>query len=52
MLNPICEAGQTYRVVWERDDGGTVAVQEWTVLRDPNLPAGSPSDGDGIPDWC
>jgi FlaG/FlaF family flagellin (archaellin) len=53
-LNPICTAGQTYWVVWEDDDGSTVAVQEWTVPRDPALPAGSPSDddGDGIPNWC
>jgi flagellin-like protein len=54
VLNPICEAGQTYWVVWERDDGGTVAVQKWTVPRDPNVPPdpSHDSDGDGIPDWC
>jgi flagellin-like protein len=53
-LDPICEEGQTYRVVIERDDGTTAVVEEWTVPGPPALPAGSASDsdGDGIPDWC
>ena len=53
-LRPICEAGQTYRVVYVADDGGTRSVNEWTVPEPPALPPGSSSDsdGDGIPDWC
>lgn len=53
-LDPICEEGDTYRVVLRRDDGATDTVTEWTAPRNPDLPAGSSSDtdGDGIPDWC
>ena len=53
-LDPICEAGQTYYVVLQNDEGRTIVVNEWTAPTDPDLPAGSPSDadGDGIPDWC
>jgi hypothetical protein len=41
-------------VIWEDDDGGTVAVQKWTVPRDPSVPPGPPhdDDSDGIPNWC
>ncbi|MFC5368495.1 type IV pilin [Salinirubrum litoreum] len=54
VLNPICDAGQTYWIIWEDDDGDALTVQKWTVPRDPRLPPGSPSDsdGDGIPNWC
>jgi len=53
-LEPICEAGQTYVVVLQDDDGHSLIVDEWEVPSDPDLPAGSSadSDGDGIPDWC
>lgn len=53
-LDPICEEGQTYRVVLERDEGVSAIIYDWTVPGPPDLPAGSPSDGDGdgIPDWC
>lgn len=52
-LDPICEQGDTYRVVLRRDDGTTKSVYEWTAPTDPNIPAGSSdSNGDGIPDWC
>lgn len=54
VLEPICEAGQTYVVVLEDDDGHSLIVNEWEVPSDPDLPPGSSSDsdGDGIPDWC
>lgn len=54
VLDPICEAGQTYYVILRNDDGETLIFNEWTVPWDPELPAGSASDtdGDGIPDWC
>lgn len=53
-LDPICEEGDSYRVVLRRDDGTSHTVTEWTAPRDPNLPSGSSSDndGDGIPNWC
>jgi flagellin-like protein len=52
-LDPICEAGDTYRVTVQ--NGGTSSTAtEWTAPQDPDLPSGSPSDddGDGIPNWC
>ncbi|MEF8775175.1 MAG: type IV pilin N-terminal domain-containing protein [Haloarculaceae archaeon] len=54
VLDPICEEGQAYTVVYQPGDGSTSTLEEWTVPRDPELPSGSPSDtdGDGIPDWC
>ena len=53
-LDPICEAGDSYRIVVENDEGERLLVQEWSAPAPPNLPPGSPSDtdGDGIPDWC
>jgi flagellin-like protein len=53
-LDPICSEGDSYFVILRNDDGETVIFNEWTAPRDPDLPAGSPSDsdGDGIPDWC
>ena len=53
-LDPICDEGDTYRVILENDEGETLVVQEWSAPAPPDLPAGSPSDsdGDGIPDWC
>lgn len=53
-LDPICEKGDTYRIVLQNDDGDDLAIQEWSAPSPPDLPPGSPSDsdGDGIPDWC
>lgn len=53
-LRPICEAGQTYRIVFTNDAGETLVVNEWTAPSLPALPPSSPhdSDDDGIPDWC
>jgi flagellin-like protein len=53
-LDPICEAGQTYWVVLQDDDGEALVVNSWEAPTDPQLPASSSSDsnGDGIPDWC
>jgi flagellin-like protein len=53
-LDPICKAGDSYRIILKRDDGSTAIINEWTAPKPPDLPAGSPSDadGDGIPDWC
>lgn len=54
VLDPICEEGQTYRVIVQNDDGSSLIISEWAVPTPPDLPPGSPSDsdGDGIPDWC
>jgi flagellin-like protein len=53
-LDPVCDAGQEYRVIVRNDEGETLLVDEYEVPAPPDLPAGSPSDGDGdgIPDWC
>ena len=53
-LDLICEAGDSYRITVENDEGERLLVQKWSAPTDPDLPAGSPSDsdGDGIPDWC
>jgi flagellin-like protein len=53
-LAPVCEAGDTYRIILKNDQGRTLIVNEWTAPSDPQLPASSPhdSDNDGIPDWC
>ena len=52
-LDPICEAGQTYRIIYTRDDGTTAMVDEWTVPVSPDLPAESThNSGDGTPTWC
>jgi len=53
VLDPICEAGDTYRIVLKSDDGETLIVNEWEAPTDPQLPSGHPSNrGDGIPTWC
>lgn len=54
VIDPLCEHGQTYTIVYQPGDGSTSVVEKWTAPRDPDLPSGSPSDadGDGIPDWC
>jgi hypothetical protein len=53
-LDPICEKGDTYWVIFQDDEGRTLSVNKWTAPVAPDLPPGSPSDGDGdgIPDWC
>lgn len=54
VLDPICEAGDGYRIVLETDEGEALLVNEWEAPTDPQLPpdASSDADGDGIPDWC
>jgi hypothetical protein len=39
-LDPVCEAGQTYYVVVERQDGTTAILREVTVPRDPTATSG------------
>jgi len=53
-LDPICEAGDTYRFVVLNDAGNQLTMYEWSAPSPPDLPAGSPSDddGDGVPNWC
>lgn len=53
-LQPICEQGDSYWIIWEDDDGDALVVNKWTAPSDPNLPSGSSfdDDGDGIPNWC
>jgi flagellin-like protein len=53
-LQPICEKGDSYWIIWEADDGDELVVNKWTAPSDPNLPPSSSSDddGDGIPNWC
>lgn len=53
-LDPICEEGDTYRVVVRNGDTNSNTITEWTAPRDPDLPSGSSfdDDGDGIPNWC
>ncbi|WP_276273502.1 type IV pilin N-terminal domain-containing protein [Haloarcula litorea] len=53
-LDPICEAGQTYRIIVTDGDGRTLLLNEWTAPTDPQLPPSSShdDDGDGIPNWC
>lgn len=54
VLDPICEAGDTYTIILERDQGDSYVVNEWVAPEDPNLPPTSThdDDGDGIPNWC
>jgi len=54
VLQPICEQGDSYWIIWQNDDGDDLVVNKWTAPSDPNLPPGSSfdDDGDGIPDWC
>ncbi|MFB6210997.1 MAG: type IV pilin N-terminal domain-containing protein [Halobacteriales archaeon] len=53
-LEPICEEGQTYWIIFRNEDGKTLLVNKWSAPSDPDLPPGaaSDSDNDGIPDWC
>lgn len=54
VLDPICQKGQTYWVIYKGEDETTFVLMEWTVPRNPNLPpsASADSNDDGIPDWC
>jgi len=54
VLQPICEQGDGYWIIWKNDNGDELVVSKWTAPSDPNLPSGSSfdDDGDGIPNWC
>ena len=54
VLNPICQKGDSYSVIYQGEGAQTFVLAEWTAPRDPNLPPSSANDtnGDGIPDWC
>ena len=55
-LDPICEAGDTYTIVYTDGNGHTLLVNEWSAPTDPQVPAGSDAAADdtppGVPKWC
>lgn len=53
-LDPICESGDTYKIIYKNDDGNTLLVYDWVAPTDPSLPSSAKTDSndDGIPDWC
>lgn len=48
VLDPICEAGDTYYVILQNDDGENLIVNTWSAPTDPDVP----TTADGIPSWC
>jgi flagellin-like protein len=53
VLDPICEEGDTYKLIFEREDGGNSIVTEWSARKSPDLPESSSyNSGDGTPTWC
>ena len=55
-LDPVCEAGDTYTIVYTDGNGHTLLVNEWSAPTDPQVPAGSDAASDdtppGVPKWC
>lgn len=56
-LDPICEEGDKYWIIFQDEDGDALMVNKWEAPSDPNLPPdaqadGFDDDGDGIPNWC
>ena len=55
-LDPICEAGDTYTIIYTDGNGHTLLVNEWSAPADPRVPDDSDAASDdtppGVPKWC